>query len=96
MSYLKRSQPEAFMFLSKDEHPSPFVLITHPFPIPHIVIQVFVYTGRSHGLKAQHSEWFVLDSNQEKRQVHLSMVGITCGAHISISRAFRILNLHRV
>jgi hypothetical protein len=85
MSYLKMSQPEAFLFFSKDEHPSPFVLITHPFPSPHPVVQVFVYTRRSRGLKAQHSERSLMDSNQAKRQVQLSTTGIPCGVQISSS-----------
>jgi hypothetical protein len=97
MSYLKKSRPEAFLFSSKDEHPSPFVSITRPvvFPSPYPVIQVFVYTGRSHGLKARHSERSVLDPNQAKRQVQLSTAGIPCGVQISGSRAFGILKVAR-
>jgi hypothetical protein len=49
------------------------------FPSPYPVIQVFVYTGRSHGLKARHSEQSILDSNQASRQVYLSTTEIQSG-----------------
>jgi hypothetical protein len=83
------------MFFSKDEHSSPFSLaIGHSiFPSPQEAVQIFFYTGSSHGHEVQHSERSIENSNRASRQVHFSMVEIPCKVHINGPQAIVIIKL---
>jgi hypothetical protein len=67
--------------------------------LSHIVVKgsmlpKFVAYARS--MKAQHSEWSNMDSNQASEQVQFSMAGIPCEVQISGPRVIWIIKLHKV